>query len=89
VKHLGPIIIIALNTRMRKGEFLNLKWSNVDFKNRVIIVEGTKSREIRKIPMNHKLTVTLESGKKVSKREYVFSDNGKPYGDIKTGWGRV
>ena len=35
--------------------------------------------------MNKKLTVTLEGAKKVSKSEYVFSDNGKPYGDVKTG----
>jgi integrase len=85
-KHLEPIIITALNTGMRKGEILNLKWSNVDFKNRVIIVEVTKNGEIRKIPMNHKLTVTLESAKKVSTGEYVFSENCKPYGDVKTGW---
>ena len=61
---------------MRKGEILSLKWSNVDF----------NDGEIRKIPMNQKLTLTLENGKKVSKSEYVFSENGNPYGDVKTGW---
>jgi len=45
-----------------------------------------KNGEIRKIPMNQKLTPTLENGKEVSKSEYVFSENGKPYGDVKTGW---
>jgi len=71
---------------MRKEEILNLKWSNVDFKNGVVIVEGTKNGEIRKIPMNKKLTATLEGAKKVSKSGYVFSENGNPYGDVKTGW---
>jgi integrase len=71
---------------MRKGEILNLKWSNADFKNGVIIVEGTKNGESRVVPMNQKLTATLEGGKKVSKSEYVFSENGKPYLDVKTGW---
>mgnify|MGYP001594153268 CR=1 FL=1 len=85
-KHLEAIIVTALNTGMRKGEILNLKWSNVDLKNRVITVEKTKNDEIRKIPMNQKLTDTLEGGKKVSKGEYVFSENGKPYRDVKTGW---
>jgi len=36
--------------------------------------------------MNQKLTPTLENGKEVSKSEYVFSENGNPYGDVKTGW---
>ena len=84
-KQLESIIITALNTGMRKGEILNLKWENVDFKNRLIIVEGTKNGEVRKIPMNQKLTATLEGAKKVSKGEYVFSENGKPYLDVKTG----
>jgi hypothetical protein len=42
--------------------------------------------EIRRVPMNQKLTATLDSAKKVSKSQYVFSDNGKPYEDVKTGW---
>jgi integrase len=66
-KHLEPIIITALHTGMRKGEILNLKWSNVDFKNRVIIVEGIKNGEVQKIPMNRKLTASLEHDKRMSK----------------------
>src|SRR4030043_53182 len=85
-QHIAPIIITTLNTGMRKGEILNLKWSNVDFKTAHILVEETKNGEIRRVPMNKKLTATLEGDKKVSKSEYVFSDNGKPYGDVKTGW---
>ncbi len=84
-KHLEPIIITALNTGMRKGEILNLKWSNVDFKTGHILVEETKNGEIRRVPMNKKLTETLQSAKKLAKGEYVFSDNGEPYGDVKTG----
>ena len=85
-KHLEPIIITALNTGMRKGEILNLKWSNVDFKNGFIVVEGTKNDEIRQIPLNKKLTEALQDVRKASKGEYVFSDKGKPYTDVKTGW---
>lgn len=39
------------------------------FQKQVIIVGGTKNGEIRKVPKNHKLTVIVESAKKVSKRE--------------------
>lgn len=45
-----------------------------------------KNGKIRKIPMNQKLTPTLENGKEVSKSEYVFSENGNPYGDGRTRW---
>jgi integrase len=85
-KHLEPIIETALNTGMRKGEILNLKWSNVDLRTGVIVIEESKNGEIRRIPINRKLTITLQNVKKVSKGDFVFSDNGKPYGDVKTGW---
>ena len=86
LKHLEPIIITALRTGMRKGEILNLKWSNVDLKDWVITVEETKTGEIRRIPMNKKLTGVFERAKKEPEGKYVFSENGKPYLDVKTGW---
>lgn len=86
-KHLEAIIITALNTGMRKGEILKLKWENVDFKNRHITVVDTKNGEIRRVPMNKDLTTILKNVKdKMQPKEYVFSENGKPYGDVKTGW---
>jgi integrase len=36
--------------------------------------------------MNQKLTLTLKGAKTISKGEYVFSENGRPYRDVKTGW---
>jgi len=29
--HLRPIVVVALQTGMRQGEILGLKWENVDF----------------------------------------------------------
>ena len=71
---------------MRGGKISSHKWSEVGFKNGVILFERTKRGEILKIPMNWKLTVALESGKKGSKGEYVFSEDGKRYQDVKTDW---
>lgn len=86
-KHLEAIIITALNTGMRKGEILGLKWENVDFKAGYIIVERTKNGEIRKIPMNVPLTKALKNVKNaVHRSEHVFSSDGKPFGDVKTAW---
>jgi integrase len=86
-KHLEPVIIAALQTGMRKSEVLGLKWSNVDFANRLITVEGTKSGYIRKIPMNAKLTEILQHGRKENHSEFVFADRrGKPYKSFRSAW---
>jgi len=84
--HLEPIIITALNTGMRKGEILRLKWADVDLGNGYIIVRGTKTGDVRRVPMNRVLTEALKRVKKTSSCEYVFSDGEQPYGDVKTGW---
>jgi integrase len=89
-KHLEAIIITALNTGMRKGEILSLKWENVDFKNSYITIERSKNGEIRRIPMNKQLTTILKNVRELKRStEYVFSNNGKPCTDIKTGWWRA
>jgi len=85
--HLLPIVTIALNTGMRKGEILNLKWKNVDLKNRLILLEQTqtKNAERREIPINETL---LEMLTKLPRRldvPHVFYDpkTGRPYQDVK------
>jgi integrase len=85
--YLKPIVILALNTGMRKSEILNLKWSNVDLKNRVITINKTKNNEIKIVPINDILYNTLAKIKKGNGDQFVFTDkNGKPYGDIKNGF---
>ena len=78
--HLYPIVIVALNTGMRKGEILNLRWRDIDLANRFIHVETSKSGKRRDIPMNDLLTETLKYGIKSPGSEYVFCDEkGEPF----------
>ena len=83
-KYLRDIITIALNTAMRKSEILNLKWSNIDFRNDVIELLETKSGKSRIIPMNSKVIAVLTSLEQSS--EYVFNIDGNKIGDIKKCW---
>lgn len=55
-EHIRPIVVTALNTGMRKGEILDLKWSRVDMKNRKITVANAKNNETRVIPINRHST---------------------------------
>jgi len=58
-EHLRPIIAVALNTGMRKGEILNLKWADVNLRTRVISILNSKNGEKREIPINDDLARTL------------------------------
>ena len=72
-EHLKPILIVALNTGMRRGEILNLKWSQVDLLSKKIRVEKTKSGKIRFINLNTSLLELLSDLKKKNgKNEHVF-----------------
>ncbi|HEX3035298.1 MAG TPA: site-specific integrase [Thermodesulfobacteriota bacterium] len=89
LEHCNPqlkaIVLTALNTGMRKGEILTLKWDNVDFNTNLITLdaEKTKSNKSRHIPINPFLrTLLLEQKAKTQISGYVFlNSHGKPYKD--------
>jgi len=61
VPHLRPFLAIALNTGMRRGEILNLRWPQVDFRSRLVHVIKTKRAKNRIVPMNRTLYETLKA----------------------------
>ena len=42
---LYPIVVLALSTGMRRGEILGLKWRDVDFDTKRIVIQETKNDE--------------------------------------------
>jgi integrase len=83
--HLQPIVITALNTGMRKGEVLNLRWENVDLRHGFILLSKTKNGERREIPINNTLRGILQGLTRRLDTHYVFYEpaNGKPYKDVR------
>jgi integrase len=83
--HLKPIVIAALNTGMRRGEILSLKWENVDLKHGFILLSDTKNGERREIPINQTLRTTLQNLTRRLDIPYLFYDsaNGQPYKEVK------
>jgi integrase len=71
-KHLRRIVECALNTGMRKGEILSLKWSQI--RNGFIYLQKTKTNESRQIPINDELAELFKTIRKENgfKNEYVF-----------------
>ncbi|HXG31275.1 MAG TPA: tyrosine-type recombinase/integrase, partial [Thermodesulfobacteriota bacterium] len=57
--HLKPILLVLRNTGMRTHEILNLKFSDIDFGKRTLLVRSQKTNSFRVIPMNQELYQTL------------------------------
>lgn len=75
---LRAIIVFAVNTGMRRGEIMNLRWEHCDFANRVITVTSfeefrTKTGRVNHVPMNEVVYHLLNQRPRSS--EFVFVDN--------------
>ena len=64
------IIVMAINTGMRRGEIFDLKWFDVDLNRRIVHVRQSKSGRPRTIPLNATAQTLLAKLPKTS--EYVF-----------------
>jgi len=92
--HLKPMVILSMNTGIRRGELFSLQWRNVDFVLRQLTVEGTnaKSRKSRHIPLNKEALYILENWKEkyCNPESYVFTNkHGQQFVDIKNSWKRL
>lgn len=89
--HLKPLVILSLNTGMRRGEVFNLKWSDIDLRNKVLTVEGdtAKSGQTRHIPLNKEALSTLKNWKTKNNNEYGYvfpSKAGGRLDNVKKSW---
>jgi len=78
--YLRNIVKCALNTGMRKGEILSLKWSQI--RNGFIYLHETKPKEARQIPVNALFKKIRREQHLTS--EYVFTYQGKHVDFVKT-----
>jgi integrase len=85
--HIRGVIICALETGMRLGEILDLRWEHVDLREGIILVEKTKTWQSREIPISPRLREVLLSQGRRGERDSVFSwRDGKSIGSVKTGY---
>ena len=76
---LRPIVLVDMNTGLRRGEVLGLQKQDIDKKNRLIIIEKTKNNERKIIPMNQTVFETIDKLPTRMQTTFLFSDNnGRP-----------
>lgn len=80
IQELKELVLLAVNTGLRKNELLSLTPNQVDFSNGLILLDNKshirKSRKVRTIPMNN---TSLEILKNMDNRE-----SNKPYFNLKS-----
>jgi len=69
---LREIVVFALNTGLRLGEIVNLKWKNVDLSRGVMTLIRSKNHLRASIPLNNKVYELLMMKLGLPRREYVF-----------------
>lgn len=72
--HLKAIILLAIDSGMRKGEILKLRWQDFDFENNLIQILGThtKTERERIAPLSERAKAELEQIKEISDGEKPF-----------------
>jgi integrase len=92
--HLKPMILLSINTGMRRGEVFKLTWQSVNFDTRQLTVTGqtAKSGKTRYIPLNKEALDILKKWKlqRSSNSKLVFSNkDGTQFTTLKKGWAGI
>jgi integrase len=67
--HLTPSVLLSMNTGLRRGELLALRWESIDFNRQMLTVEGgtAKNRQTRHVPLNDEATRALTQWREQTK----------------------
>jgi integrase len=90
--HLTSIVLLAINTGLRKGEIFGLQWGSVDLVRQQLTVRGSgaKSGQTRYVPLNTEAVDVLKQWAKTSDAAdgYVFAgrEEGESLDDVKNAW---
>lgn len=86
--YLKDIVIVALNTGLRKTNVLELRWEQINFDFNFIEVLKNKGNKHIILPINKPLMELFNKTPDEERTGYLFvnPETGKPYNDIKRAW---
>lgn len=88
--HVKPMVILSLNTGIRRGELLALEWKNIDFPTCTLSIRGdiAKSSMTRYIPLNSEALETLRRWRKQTFSEGLIfpNKNDAQFSNLRKAW---
>jgi len=89
--HLTPMVLLSLNTGMRRTEVFHMRWSDIDFNNQTLVIHGAtaKSGRTLHIPLNTEALDALEAWRdhREEGTELAFpAKDGRPFHNVKKAW---
>lgn len=91
--HLKPLVLLSLNTGLRRGELFSLTWEHINFNRALLTIIGStaKSGKTRHIPLNKEALMILRGwhaqSLDASPCAYVFpGKEGKRLDNVKRSW---
>lgn len=87
--HMYLIVVLALSTGARRNEIMTLRWQDIDFPRRQLVLHETKNGERRVLPVTGKAYELLSEHKKIRRIDtdmlFPSARPGTPY-DIRKSW---
>jgi integrase len=93
--HLTPLVLLAVNTGLRRGELLQLRWRDADLQRRMLTVlgDGAKTGQTRHVPLNSEAVRVLKAWRPVAFESdwcmFGGADSSTPLVVIKKAWAGV
>jgi integrase len=94
--YLRPMVLLSLNTGIRRGSVFGLRWGDVDFQAKTLTLRGdnVKSGKITRLPLNRVafdvLTVWHEQSVNAADGELIFhAADGKEFNNVRKSWAGV
>lgn len=72
---LKPLILLAIDTCMRRGELVGLLWENVNLERRTVFLPETKNGESRTVPLTTKACAILATLPRLGPRVFTHCAN--------------
>ncbi len=81
---LKPAILISVETAMRQGEMLGLRWENVSLEKQVAFLKTTKNGEARGVPLSSRCVALIQGLPRLLDGRVIGQEKQGLYGAFKT-----